>query len=61
MKEVPTPAHMVMNMTRNLADRAQIGISITLPYRENWAQSLDARLADPLLGLIYAGWNRKNS
>lgn len=61
MKEVPSPAHLVMNMTRNLADRAESGISIVLPYRESWAQSLDARLADPLLGLIYAGWNRKNS
>ena len=61
MKEVPTPAHLVMNMARNLADRAESGISIALPYRESWAQSLDARLADPLLNLIYAGWNRKNS
>lgn len=61
MKELPSPAHMVMNMTRNLADRAESGISIALPFRESWAQSLDARLADPMLGLIYAGWNRKNS
>ena len=61
MKEVPSPAHLVMNMARNLADRAENGISITLPYRESWAQSLDTRLADPLLGLIYAGWNRKKS
>lgn len=61
MKEVPSPSHLVMNMTRNLADRAESGISIALPFRESWAQSLDARLADPLLGLIYAGWNRRNS
>lgn len=59
VKEVPSPAHLVMNMTRNLADRAESGISITLPFREGWAQSLDARLADPLLGLIYPGWKRK--
>ena len=61
MTEVPSPAYLLMNMTRNLADRAESGISIALPYRESWAQSLDARLADPLLNLIYAGWNRKNS
>ena len=61
MKEVPSPAHLVMNMTRGIADRAESGISVALPYRESWAQSLDARLADPLLGLVYAGWNRKNS
>ena len=61
VKEVPSPVHLVMNMTRNIADRTESGISIVLPFHENWAQSLDARLADPLLGLIYAGWNRKNS
>ena len=61
MKEVPAPAHLVLNMARNLADRAESGVSVTLPHRENWAQSIDARLADPLLGLIYSGWNRRKA
>ena len=61
MKEVPQPAHLVLNMARNLADRAESGVSVTLPYREGWAQSVDARLADPLLELVYAGWNRRKS
>jgi cellulose biosynthesis protein BcsQ len=61
MKEVSQPAHMVLNMARNLADRAESGVSVTLPYREAWAQSVDARLADPLLELVYAGWNRRKS
>lgn len=61
MKEVPQPSHMVLNMARNLADRAESGVSVTLPYREGWAQSVDARLADPLLELVYAGWNRRKS
>lgn len=61
MKEVPQPAHLVLNMARNLADRAESGVSVTLPYREGWALSVDARLADPLLELIYSGWNRRKS
>lgn len=61
MKEVPAPAYLVLNMARNLADRAESGVSVTLPYREGWAQSADARLADPLLELVYAGWNRRKS
>jgi hypothetical protein len=61
MKEVPKPAHLVLNMARNLADRAESGVSVTLPYREGWAQSVDAHLADPLLELVYAGWNRRKS
>ena len=59
MQEVPEPAHLVLNMAKNLADRAESGVSITLPYNEGWAQSADPRLADPLLGLVYSGWNRR--
>lgn len=61
MKELPSPAHLVLNMTRNLADRAESGVSVTLPFNENWAQSVDGQLADPLLGLVYSGWNRRNA
>jgi hypothetical protein len=61
MKEMPAPAHLVLNMTRSLADRAESGVSATLPFNENWAQSVDGRLADPLLGLVYACWNRRNA
>lgn len=60
MQEVPQPAYLVLNMARKLADRAESGVSITLPYNEGWAQSADLRLADPLLGLAYSGWNRRN-
>lgn len=59
MKEVPAPAHLVLNMARSLADRAESGVSVTLPFKEGWAQSTDARLADPLLGLVYSGWDRR--
>jgi cellulose biosynthesis protein BcsQ len=59
MQEVPEPAHLVLNMAKNLADRAESGVSVTLPYNEGWAQSADPRLADPLLGLVYSGWNRR--
>ena len=59
LKEVPQPAYLVMNMSRSLADQAGTGAAITLPYNERWAQALDARLADPVLALIYHGWNRR--
>jgi hypothetical protein len=58
LKEVSQPAYLVMNMTRSLADQAGSGAQIALPYNERWAQALDARLADPLLALVYNGWNR---
>jgi len=61
MKEVPIPVHLVLNMARSLADRAESGVSVTLPFNENWALSGNARLADPLLGLVYSGWNRMKS
>ena len=60
MREIPEPSHLVLNMAKNLADRAGGGISATLPYNEGWAQSLNARLADPLLSLVYSGWKRRN-
>ena len=44
---------------RSVADRAEGGMSITLPYNETWAQSLDPRLADPILELVYSGWKRR--
>jgi hypothetical protein len=59
LKEVSQPAYLVLNMTRSLADQAGSGAAITLPYNDRWAQALDARLADPLLALVYTGWNRR--
>jgi len=46
-------------MAKSVADRAEGGMSIVLPCNETWAQSLDLRLADPLLELVYLGWNGK--
>lgn len=57
LKEVAQPAYVVMNMTRSLADQAGAGADLSLPYNERWAEGLDARLADPLLALVYPGWN----
>ncbi len=59
MKEIPEPSHLVLNMARSLADRAEGGMAVVLPYNETWAQSADARLADPILELIYTGWKAK--
>jgi hypothetical protein len=61
MREMPEPAYLVLNMAKNLADRAEGGVSATLPYNEGWAQSVDARLADPLLSLVYSGWNKRQA
>jgi hypothetical protein len=58
MTEVSEPRHLVLNMARSVSDRAEGGVAIVLPYNETWAQSLDIRLADPLLGLAYSGWKR---
>ncbi|PKO16660.1 MAG: hypothetical protein CVU39_07500 [Chloroflexi bacterium HGW-Chloroflexi-10] len=55
------PAHLVLNMTRSLAERAENGVSVILPYKEGWAQALDARLADPLLELVYLGWKKRHA
>ncbi|MBI9051636.1 MAG: hypothetical protein JEZ00_19590 [Anaerolineaceae bacterium] len=57
ISEIPAPSHLVLNMAKSMADRTEAGVSVVLPYKESWAQSLDGRLADPLLELVYAGWN----
>jgi len=49
------------NMAKSVADRAEGGMSIVLPYNETWTQSLDPRLADPILELAYSGWKRRKS
>ena len=59
IQEISEPRHLVLNMVRSVADRAEGGMSITLPYNETWAQSLDHRLADPILELAYSGWKRR--
>ena len=60
MTEISGTKHLVLNMTKSLADRAESGVAVTLPYNEGWAQSADSRLADPLLSLVYSGWNRRD-
>jgi hypothetical protein len=57
MTEVPAPHHFILNMARTLADRLEGDVSAVLPYNENYAQTLNARLADPLLTIAYPGWN----
>ena len=59
MNEVSEPSHLVLNMTKSLADRTETGVSVVLPYNETWAQSSDPRLADPILELVYKGWKTK--
>ena len=59
LNEIPEPKHLIMNMTKSVVDRTESGISAILPYNESWAQSLDPRLADPLLELVYSGWKRR--
>lgn len=61
VKEIAQPVHLVLNMTKSLAERAEGGVAVTLPYNEAWAQAADARLAEPLLGLVYAGWKRRKA
>ena len=61
LKEVSGPVHLIMNMTRGLADQAGACVTTVLPYKEGWAQRLDPRLADPLLALIYNGWNGRKA
>jgi len=59
INEISEPCHLILNMAKSVADRAESGISIVLPYNETWAQSLDPRLADPILELVYWGWKAK--
>lgn len=56
MDEVSRPAHLVLNMSRSLADRAEPGVDIIIYHHEARAQTLDFRLADPILKKIYSGW-----
>jgi len=58
INEIPEPRHLVLNMAKSVADRAEGGMSIVLPYNESWAESLDPHLADPLLELVYKGWRK---
>ena len=57
--EIPGTSHLVLNMSKAMTDRAGMGVAAVLPYNESWAQGADHRLADPLLGLVYTGWNRR--
>ena len=59
MNEVSEPSHLVLNMTKSLADRTETDVSVVLPYNETWAQSSDSHLADPILELVYKGWKTK--
>lgn len=59
MAEIPEPRHLILNMAKSVSERAESGVSVTLPYHESWAQTLDPRLADPILELAYSGWKRR--
>jgi hypothetical protein len=59
LKEIPEPGHLILNMTKSMADRAESGVSVFFAYNETWATSLDHRLCDPILDLIYKGWKAK--
>jgi hypothetical protein len=59
MGEVSEPSHLVLNMTKSLAERTEMGVSVVLPYNETWALSSDPRLADPILELVYKGWKAR--
>jgi hypothetical protein len=59
LKEIPEPGHLILNMAKSMADRAESGVSVFLPHNETWATSLDHRLADPILNLVYKGWKVK--
>ena len=59
MNEVAEPSHLVLNMAKSLADRAEASVSVTLSYNESWALSSDPHLADPILELVYKGWRAK--
>jgi len=56
--ELPETKHLVLNMSRTLADRTGVQADVILPFRESWAANLDRHLADPILEVIYPGWNR---
>jgi len=58
LKEIPGTTYLVLNMAKTLADRAEPGIKVALPYNENWAHSQDKGLADPVLELVYTGWKQ---
>jgi hypothetical protein len=59
MGELGQTSHLVLNMTRSLAERTEGGVSVSLPFNEGWAHASDVRLADPLLELVYSGWRKK--
>ena len=48
--------YFVMNMARNVVDRMDGGVSLILPHKENWANQLDERLADPILSSLFRMW-----
>ena len=58
--ELGQNAQLVLNMARSLADRAGAQAAVTLPFNETWANTLDPRLSDPILELIYPGWSRRS-
>jgi hypothetical protein len=48
--------NLVMNMARNVVDRMDGEVSLILTHKENCANQLDERLADPILELVYPNW-----
>lgn len=60
VNDLGNEAQLVLNMAHSLADRAGAQAAVVLPFKESWANSLDPRLADPLLELVYPGWLRRS-
>lgn len=59
LQDLPVPRHLILNRATSLVDASEAGIALRLPEKESLARSFDTRLADPLLSLIYPGWNGK--
>ena len=53
--------HLVLNMVRTWGEKLPLKgqTDIVLPYNEKLAQGLSASLADPVLNLLYPGWNKR--
>ena len=53
--------HLALNMVRTWGEKLPLKgqTDIILPYNEKLAQGLSASLADPVLNLLYPGWNKR--
>lgn len=53
--------HLVLNQVRTLGERLPLAgqIAAWIGFDERKAERMDGRLAEPLLGLLYPGWERR--